>query len=141
MPYFTINTCEKANINLVSLFNIILFSTLYFKNTSFIQICAISSTKISFMQAMKYPYLMNLSIIINMLLYSCPVIGSFNFSNFTIKSYNMTSYGLLTNLTSYNNLYSLYLFFFFFFLAIQTLFSNLFSYSLDSLNNIFLLKS
>ena len=58
---------------------------------------------------MKYPYLVNLSTIINMLLYSCPVIGSFNFSNFTIKSYNMTFYGLLANLTSYNNLYNLYL--------------------------------
>ena len=72
----------------------------------------------------KYPYLVNLSIIINMLLYSCLVIGSFNFSNFIIKSYNMTSYGLLANLTSYNNLYSLYLF----------------SYLLDFLNNIFPLK-
>ena len=58
---------------------------------------------------MKYPYLVNLSTIINMLLYSYLVIGSFNFSNFTIKSYNMTSYGLLANLTGCNNLYSLYL--------------------------------
>ena len=57
---------------------------------------------------------MNLSTIINILLYSYPVIGSFNFNNFTIKSYNMTSYSLLTNLISYNNLYSLYLFNFFF---------------------------
>ena len=62
---------------------------------------------------MKYPYLINLSIIINILSYSCFVIGSFNFSNFIIKSYNITSYGLLTNLTSYNNLYSLYLLSFF----------------------------
>ena len=58
---------------------------------------------------MKYPYLINLSIIINILLYSCLVIGSFNFSNFTIKSHNMTSYGLLANLTNYSNLYGLYL--------------------------------
>ena len=58
---------------------------------------------------MKYPYLVNLSIITNILLYFCPVIGSFNFSNFTIKSYDMTSYSLLINLTNYNNLYSLYL--------------------------------
>ena len=56
---------------------------------------------------MKYPYLVNLSTIINMLLYSYLVIGSFNFSNFIIKSHNITSYGLLINLTSYNNLYSL----------------------------------
>ena len=32
-----------------------------------------------------------------------------NNNNFTIKSYNITSYSLLTNLTNYNNLYSLYL--------------------------------
>ena len=58
---------------------------------------------------MKYPHLVNLSTIINILLYSCLVIGSFNFSNFTIKSHNMTFYGLLINLTSCNNPYSLYL--------------------------------
>ena len=58
---------------------------------------------------MKYPYLVNLSTIINILLYFYPVIGSFNFGNFTIKSHNMTSYGLLANLTNYNNPYSLYL--------------------------------
>ena len=63
---------------------------------------------------MKYSYLVNLFIIINMLLYSYPVIGSFNFNNFTIKSYNMTSYSLLANLTGYNNPYSLYLFNLFF---------------------------
>ena len=77
---------------------------------------------------MKYPYLVNLSIIINMLSYSCSVIESFDFGNFTIKSYNMTFYSLLINLTSCNNLYSLYQL-------------NLFSNSLDSLNDIFLLKS
>ena len=58
---------------------------------------------------MKYPYLINLFTIINILLYSCLVIGSLNFNNFTIKSYNITSYSLLINLTNYNNLYSLYL--------------------------------
>ena len=58
---------------------------------------------------MKYPYLVNLSTIINILLYFYPIIGSFNFNNFTIKSHNITSYGLLTNLTNYNNPYSLYL--------------------------------
>ena len=63
---------------------------------------------------MKYPYLVNLSTIMNILLYSYSVIGSFNFSNFTIKSHNITSYGLLANLTNYNNLYSLYLFSLFF---------------------------
>ena len=58
---------------------------------------------------MKYPYLVNLSIIINILSYFYPVIGSFNFGNFTIKSHNITFYGLLINLTNYNNPYSLYL--------------------------------
>ena len=66
-----------------------------------------SFTKISSMQVIKYPYLVNLSIIINILSYSYLVIGSFDFNNFTIKSHNMTFYGLLANLTSYNNLYSL----------------------------------
>ena len=64
-------------------------------------------TKISFICIIKYPYLVNLSTIINILLYSCPVIGFFNFSSFTIKSYNIASYGLLINLTNYNNLYGL----------------------------------
>ena len=66
-----------------------------------------SSAKISFMQAIKYPYLVNLFTIINILLYSCPVIGFFDFGNFIIKSYNMTFYGLLANLISCNNLYNL----------------------------------
>ena len=59
---------------------------------------------------MKYPHLVNLSIIINMLSYSYPIIGSFNFGNLTIKSYNITSYSHVINLTSYSFLYSLYLF-------------------------------
>ena len=40
----------------------------------------------------KYPYLVNLSIIINIILYFCPIIGSLNFNNLTIKSYDITSY-------------------------------------------------
>ena len=66
-----------------------------------------SSAEISSVYIIKYPYLVNLSIIINILLYFYPIIRSFNFSNFIIKSYNITSYSLLINLTSYNNLYSL----------------------------------
>ena len=58
---------------------------------------------------MKYPYLVNLFTIINILLYFYLVIGSFNFGNFTIKSYNITSYSLLINLTNYSNPYGLYL--------------------------------
>ena len=45
----------------------------------------------------------------NILLYSCPVTGSFDFNNLTIKSYKTTSYGLLSVLTGYNIPYSLYL--------------------------------
>ena len=59
---------------------------------------------------MKYLYLVNLFIIINILLYSYSVIGSFNFSGLTIKFYNTTSYSYIANLISYNFLYSLYLF-------------------------------
>ena len=70
--------------------------------------------KISFIYIIKCPYLINLFTIINILSYFCLIIKFFNFNNFTIKSYNMTSYNLLTNLTSYNNLYSLYLLNFFF---------------------------
>ena len=69
-----------------------------------------SSAKISSVYTTKYPYLVNLSIIINIISCSCPVIGFFNFSNLIIKSYAITSYSLLTNLTSYNNLYGLYWF-------------------------------
>ena len=45
-----------------------------------------------------------------MLLCSYSIIGSFNFSNLTIKFYNITFYSYITNLTSYSFLYSLYLF-------------------------------
>ena len=52
-------------MNLISLFNIILSGALCLKNTFFIQTCTISFTKISFIQAIKYPYLVNLFTIIN----------------------------------------------------------------------------
>ena len=59
---------------------------------------------------MKYPYLVNLFTIINIILYSYPITWSFDFRNLTIKSYTITFYNLLANLTNYNNLYSLYVF-------------------------------
>ena len=49
-----------------------------------------------------------------MLLYSYLVIGFFNFSSLTIKSYNITFYSCVVNLTGYSFLYSLYLFSLFF---------------------------
>ena len=52
--------------------------------------------------------------IINMLSYSYSVIGSFDFSNLTIKSYNMTFYSRVTNLISCSFLCGLYLFSLFF---------------------------
>ena len=63
-----------------------------------------SSAKISLVYTIKYPYLVNLSIIINIMSCFWPVIGSFDFSNFIIKFYNITSYGLITNLTGYRPL-------------------------------------
>ena len=45
----------------------------------------------------------------NILLYSYSVIGSFNFGSLTIKSYTITSYSRVVNLTSYSFPYSLYL--------------------------------
>ena len=72
----------------------ILFSTLYLINTSLIQILAISSTKISSVQAIKYPHFISLSTITKIVLYIRPVIGSFNFGSFIIKSYNIVSYSL-----------------------------------------------
>src|SRR6266700_6664705 len=65
--------------------------------------------EISFIYVIKYPHLVNLSIMTSIILYTCPVTRSFNFSNFIIKSYNMTSYGLLGVSTSYSSLYGLYL--------------------------------
>src|SRR6266702_2889413 len=61
------------------------------------------------MHTIKYPYLVNLSIITRIASYTYPVTGSFNFSNFTMKSYNITSYGLLSVSTSCSSLYGLYL--------------------------------
>src|SRR6266702_7920227 len=78
-------------------------------NTSFTYIFNKFSTDISSIYNMKYPYLVTLSTITNILLYSCPVTGSFDFNSFIMKSYKMTSYGLLGVLTSYNIPYSLYL--------------------------------
>src|SRR6266568_1646839 len=68
-----------------------------------------SFADISSVYNIKYPHLVVLSTITNILSYSCPVTGSFDFGNFTIKSHEMTSYGLLGVFTSYNIPYSLYL--------------------------------
>ena len=68
-----------------------------------------SFTEISSIYTMKYPYLVNLSTITNIILYTCPIIRSFNFSNFIIKSYNIISYSLLSTFSSRSSLYSLYL--------------------------------
>src|SRR6266568_8726801 len=87
----------------------ILSSTLYLINTSLIYIYAISSTKISFIYIIKYLYLVNLSIITRIMLYIYPITRSFNFSNLIIKSYNITSYSLLSVFISYSFLYNLYL--------------------------------
>ena len=57
-------------------------------------------TEISSIYIIKYPYLVNLSIITKIVSCSWPVIGSFNFGNFTIKSHNIISYGLFANFTS-----------------------------------------
>jgi hypothetical protein len=57
------------------------------------------------MQAIKYPYFISLSTITKIVLYIYPVIGSFNFSNFIIKSYNMVFYNLSSALTRFNFLY------------------------------------
>ena len=73
-----------------------------------------SFTKFFFIYIIKYPYLVNLSIILNILLYFCFIIGSFNLSNLIIKSYNITSYSYITNLTDCSFSYSLYLFNLFF---------------------------
>ena len=42
-----------------------------------------------------------------MLLYSYPIIGSFDFGSLIIKSYNITFYSRVTDLTSYSFPYSL----------------------------------
>ena len=68
-----------------------------------------SSAKISFIYTIKYPHLVNLSIITRIILYTYPITRSLDFNNFTIKSYNITSYSLLSVFTSYSSLYNLYL--------------------------------
>ena len=85
----------------------ILPSTLYLINTSLTQIYAISSTEISSVYTIKYPYLVNLSTITRIISYIYPITRSFNFSNFIIKSYNITSYSLFSVSTGYSSLYSL----------------------------------
>ena len=51
-----------------------------------------SLAEISFVYTTKYLYLVNLSTIINIISCSWPIIGFFNFSNLTIKSYNIALY-------------------------------------------------
>src|SRR6266567_6825241 len=85
----------------------ILFSALYLANTSLTYIHAISSAEIFFVYTIKYPHLVSLSTMTRIMSYICPVTRFFNFGNFIIKSYNMTSYSLLGVSTSYSPLYSL----------------------------------
>src|SRR6266567_3543128 len=66
-----------------------------------------SFTEIPFIYAIKYPYLINLSIMTRIILYTCPVTRSFDFSNFIIKSHNITFYSLFSVFTSYSPLYGL----------------------------------
>ena len=109
IPYSAKKISQNADINLGSLFNIILSSTLYLINTSLTYTCTTSSAKISSVYTIKYPYLVNLSTITSIILCVCPITRSFNFSNFIIKSYNITSYSLFGVSTSYSFLYNLYL--------------------------------
>src|SRR6266702_8475763 len=76
-------------------------------NISFTYTSDRSFADISFIYSIKYPYLVALSTMTNILLYSCPVTGSFDFNNLTIKSYKITSYGLLSVLTGYSIPYGL----------------------------------
>ncbi len=72
-----------------------------------IYIYTISSTEISSVYTIKYPYFVNLSIMTSIMLYIYPIIKYFNFSNFIIKSYNITSYSLFSISTGYSSLYGL----------------------------------
>ena len=87
----------------------ILFGALCLVNTSLIQILTISSTNTSSVQGIKYPYLVNLSIMTNTISYIYPITRSVDFSSLIIKSYIITFYGLLSVLTGYSSPYSLYL--------------------------------
>jgi len=59
------------------------------------------------MYAIKYPHFISLSTITKIVLCSCLVIGSFNFGNFIIKSYNITSHGFSSTLIGYSPPYGL----------------------------------
>src|SRR6266567_8570388 len=59
------------------------------------------------MYTIKYPYLVNLSIMTRIVLCIYLVIGFFDFSNFIMKSYNITSYGLSSVSNGCSFLYSL----------------------------------
>src|SRR6266702_7576305 len=95
-------------MNLRSQSNTIFTNALYCVNTSFIYTSNRSFADISSIHNIKYPHFVALSTITNILLYSYPMTGSFDFNNFIIKSYKITFYSLLNILTNYNILYSLY---------------------------------
>ena len=61
------------------------------------------------MYTMKYPYLVNLSIITRIVLYTYLITRSLDFGNFIIKSYNITFYSLFGVSTSCSSLYGVYL--------------------------------
>jgi len=94
----------------------------------------------SFVYAIKYPHLVNLSIMTNTVLCFCSVIGFFDFNSLVIKSHNMTFHSPLSVLTGCNFLYSLYfknLFFWQFGYSLTTFFimfhTSLMMYSIYSL--------
>src|SRR6266702_5019324 len=94
-------------MNLRSQSNIIFTSALCCINISFIYTSDKFFADISSIYSIKYPHLVALSTITNILLYSCPITGSFDFSNLTMKSHEITSHGPLGVLTGYNIPYSL----------------------------------
>ena len=55
-----------------------------------------------FIYIIKYPYLINLFIRAKITSCFYPVTKYFNFSNFIVKSYNITSYGRVANSTGYS---------------------------------------
>ena len=87
--------------------NIISSGVLYYKNTVLISIYTITSVLIDSKYGLKYLYPLNLSTIINILLYSVFVSRFYNLGSLTIKSIAIDVHVVLSTSSGCNNLYSL----------------------------------
>ena len=96
-------------MNRDSLSDIISSGVPCYENTVLISVYTITSVLVDSKYSLKYLYLLNLSTITNILLYSIFISRFYNFDSLTIKSIIINIYIILGTSSGYSSLYSLYL--------------------------------